>query len=203
MTDDGLQLDRVTGIVLAGGRASRFGSDKLAAHLDGRPILHHALAALGQVAAGLVVVVAPAADPVLPAQIAGRIRILHDDEAYGGPLVGLAAALEAVTTPLAIVVGGDMPRLVPAVLRRLAKEVGEGCLAVTLEVPGRVQPLPMAVDTAAARAAARVVLVRGGRSLGGLLDEMGATSIPASDWLALDPAGATITDIDRPADLGR
>lgn len=210
MTKDGLQLDGVlgmidgvTGIVLAGGRASRFGSDKLAAELEGMPILHHALAALSLVASGLVVVVAPAAEPALPGDLAARIRIVRDREAYGGPLVGLAAALEEVVTPAAIVVGGDMPRLLPAVLRRLAFEVGEGRLAVTLEVPGRVQPLPMAVDTAGARAACRAVRARGGRSLHELLGEMRATSIPASAWKALDPDGATITDIDRPADLDR
>ena len=73
---------------------------------------------------------------------------------------------------------------------------------MTLEVPGRVQPLPMALDVIAARAAAAAVLERGGRSLRDLLGELGATSIPAPVWRALDPAGATIVDIDRPADLG-
>jgi molybdopterin-guanine dinucleotide biosynthesis protein A len=73
---------------------------------------------------------------------------------------------------------------------------------VNLEVPGRVQPLPMALDVGAARAAAATVLDRGGRSLRDLLRELGTTSIPAPVWLALDPAGATIVDIDRPSDLG-
>jgi molybdopterin-guanine dinucleotide biosynthesis protein A len=192
----------VTGIVLAGGRSERFGSDKLALAIDGRPLLHHAIAAVAAVAGRLVIVVAPGAEPALPGELASRIDVVHDPEAFGGPLVGLAAALVAVETPTALVAGGDMPRMAPAVLRRLASTAGPERAAVTLEVPGRVQPLPMALDVMAARAAAAAVLARGGRSLRDLLRELGAASIPAPVWLALDPAGATIVDIDRPADLG-
>jgi molybdopterin-guanine dinucleotide biosynthesis protein A len=192
----------VTGIVLAGGRSERFGRDKLAVELDGRPLLHLAIAAVAAVAGRLVVVVTPGAEPALPGDLASRVNVVHDPEAFGGPLIGLAAALVAVDTPTAVVAGGDMPRMVPAVLRRLASTAGPDRAAVTLEVPGRIQPLPMALDVIAARAAAAVVVERGGRSLRDLLRELGAASIPAPDWRALDPAGATIVDIDRPADLG-
>jgi molybdopterin-guanine dinucleotide biosynthesis protein A len=192
----------VTGIVLAGGRSERFGSDKLAVAIDGRPLLHLAIAAVAAVAGRLVVVVAPGAEPALPGDLASRIDVVHDPESFGGPLVGLAAALGAVETPTVLVAGGDMPRMAPAVLRHLASTAGPDRAAVTLEVPGRVQPLPMALDVLAARAAAAAVLERGGRSLRDLLRELGAASIPAPVWLALDPAGATIVDIDRPDDLG-
>jgi len=191
----------VTGIVLAGGRSKRFGSDKLTVELDGRPLLHVAIAMVAAVAGRLVVVVAPGAEPVLPEGLASRIDVVHDPEAFGGPLVGLAAALGIVGTPTVLVAGGDMPRMVPAVLRRLASTAGPERAAVTLEVPGRLQPLPMALDVIAARAAAAAVLERGGRSLRDLLRELGAISIPAPAWLALDPSGATIVDIDRPSDL--
>jgi molybdopterin-guanine dinucleotide biosynthesis protein A len=203
MTGPVSPLVDVTGIVLAGGRSRRFGSDKLATELDGRPLLHLAIAAVAAVTGRLIVVAAPGADLALPADLAGRIDVVHDPEAFGGPLVGLAAALAVVETPTALVAGGDMPRLVPAVLHRLASVVEPERAAVTLEVPGRVQPLPMALDAAAARAAAAGILASGGRSLRELLRELGATSIPAPVWLALDPAGATAVDIDRPIDLGR
>jgi molybdopterin-guanine dinucleotide biosynthesis protein A len=195
-------LDDVTGIVLAGGRSARFGSDKLALELDGRPLLHLAITAVAAVAGRVIVVTAPDTEPPLPAELANRIVVVHDPEPFGGPLVGLGAALAAVETPTALVAGGDMPRMVALVLRRLAGAVGVEYRAVTLEVPGRVQPLPMALDVGAARAAAATVLDRGDRSLRDLLAELGATSIPAPVWLALDPAAATIVDIDRPSDLG-
>jgi molybdopterin-guanine dinucleotide biosynthesis protein A len=203
MTENPLQLPDVTGIVLAGGRSARFGSDKLVVELDGRRLLDHALAAIAAVAPAIVLVVAPGSTVIIPGGLPSLVRVVHDAEAFGGPLVGLNAALAAVDTPIAVVVGGDMPRMVPAVLHRLATTIGPDRAAASLEVPGRVHPLPMAVDTAAARVATAAVLDRGGRSLRDLLLELGAISIPAPAWLALDPTAATIVDIDRPSDLDR
>lgn len=202
MSRSGRGSDDVAGIVLAGGRSSRYGSDKLIADLEGRPLLHHAIAAVAAVAGPLAVVVAPGAEPPLPVDLAGRIRVVHDPEPFGGPLVGLVAALSVTTTPVALVAAGDMPRMAPAVLDRLVVAVGPARHAVVLEVPGRVQPLPMALDAMAALATARAVLDRGGRSLRELLAELGATALPAPVWLSLDPGVGTIIDVDRPADLG-
>jgi len=198
-----IPLDDVTGIVLAGGRSSRFGSDKLAAMLDGRSLLHQALEAIAAVACTLIVVSAPGVEPPLPEALAGRVRIVHDPEPFGGPLVGLVAALAGVQTPTVLVAGGDMPHMVPAVLLRLVAACGPARPAVHLEVPGRIQPLPMALDVLAARTAGSAVIERGGRSLRDLLRQLGAASIPAPAWLALDPAGRTVTDVDRPGDLDR
>jgi molybdopterin-guanine dinucleotide biosynthesis protein A len=201
MTGNPLQLPDVTGVVLAGGRSARFGSDKLAVELDGRRLLDHALAAVAAVTPAVVIVIAPGSTVVLPAGLPATFRVVHDPVAFGGPLVGLNAALAAVDTPVVVVAGGDMPRMVPAVLHRLAATIGPGRMAVSLEVPGRIHPLPMALDVGAARTAAGRVLERGGRSLRELLRELDGLSLPAPVWLALDPTAATITDIDRPSDL--
>lgn len=203
MTGPTFQLAGVTGIILAGGRSSRFGSDKLAAELDGRPLLHHALDAVASVAGRILVMAAPGVEPPIPVDLAIRVLVVHDPEPFEGPLAGLAAALTIVETPTVLVAGGDMPRMVPAVLHRLAVAVGPGRAAAVLEVPGRVQPLPMALDTRPALEAAETIIGRGGRSLRDLLRDLRAASIPAPVWLSLDPAAATIADIDRPADLGR
>lgn len=189
----------VTAIVLAGGRSTRFGADKLAVEVDGRPLLHHPIEAVAPLADEVLVVVAPGAAPTLPQDVPARL--VHDPRQFGGPLVGLEAALAETQTPIALVVAGDMPSLVPAVLQRLLATVTEGRPAVILEVIGRVQPLPMALDVAVAHGAARTVLERGGRSLRDLLAELGASVVPAPAWLALDPTAATIRDIDRPSDL--
>lgn len=192
---------RVTAIVLAGGRSSRFGTDKLAVELDGRPLLHHALAAVAEVADAILLVVTPGSELAIPEELGARTRIVEDPAAFGGPLVGLVAALATVAGGTALVVGGDMPRMVPAVLRRLISGLEPPRRAVVLEVPGRFQPLPMVLEVVAGLVAGRLVLSRGGRSLRDFLRELGSASIPAPVWLALDPAGATVTDIDRPSDL--
>lgn len=80
---------RTLGIVLAGGRSSRFGSDKAEAMLAGRRLLDHAIAALS-----------PHCDEVA---VAGRasapLLSLADRPRSGlGPLGGLAAALHHAAT---------------------------------------------------------------------------------------------------------
>lgn len=193
-------LDDVTAVVLAGGRSSRFGSDKLAFEIDGRTMLDHAVAAVGAVTSHVVLVLAPGVE--MPATRAStNVAIVHDPTAFEGPLAGLATALAAIATPVALVVAGDMPRMVPAVLQRLASTVGTDRTAVNLDVPRRVQPLPMAISVEAARPVVAALLERGERSLRALLAELGAASIPAPVWLSLDPAGATILDVNRPGDL--
>jgi molybdopterin-guanine dinucleotide biosynthesis protein A len=196
-----LPLDGVTGVVLAGGRASRFGADKLRIELGGRPLLHHAIEAVAAVASRVVVVAAPGRAPAIPEALGARVRVVHDPEPFGGPLVGLAAALAVVDTPVALVAGGDMPRMVAAVLCHLVVTAGPDRRAVVLDVPGRLQPLPAALDVVAARAGAAAALGRGRRSLRDLLLELAATSVPEPVWRSLDPTGATIADIDRPDDL--
>lgn len=208
MTADPAGRRAVAGIVLAGGRSRRFGEDKLARPVDGRPLLHHAIHALVGLVSEVLVVVAPGAQPALPTSLPVAIRVVHDPEAFGGPLVGLGAALAAATHPLAIVVGGDMPRLVPAVLARLVVAVQTGgpggavAHAAILEVAGdRIQPLPTVLDVDVARDVSRRVIDAGGRSLRALLLEMGPVVVPATVWREIDPTGATVADIDLPAEL--
>ena len=207
-------------IVLAGGASSRFGSDKLAADLAGRPVLEHTVAALAAVASPIVLVLAP--DATVPA-FAGAatapaaVLIARDPIAFGGPLAGLAAGLEALAaTPapsgsasasasgIALVVGGDMPHLVPAVLQRLCDMLAAdpALAAVTLEADP-FSALPMAVRPSLVIDAARAIRDgTGRRSLRALLDAVTSVQVPAAAWLALDPAAETLRDIDTPADLG-
>jgi molybdopterin-guanine dinucleotide biosynthesis protein A len=69
------------GIVLAGGRSSRFGeSDKLRVDLRGRPLFHHAVLALAVLCDEVIVVVAAEADDALPlpGDAAVPTRVVHD-----------------------------------------------------------------------------------------------------------------------------
>ncbi|MES2209980.1 MAG: molybdenum cofactor guanylyltransferase [Chloroflexota bacterium] len=194
-------LDDVTGIILAGGRSSRFGSDKLAFEIDGRTMLRRAVDAMAQVTPRIIVVLAPGTERPSSAALDPRVEAVHDPTPFEGPLAGLAVGLDAVRTSIALVAGGDMPRMVPAVLRRLASTAGPDRPAVTLEVPRRVQPLPMAMLVEFARPAVAALLRADERSLRALLREMKAASLPAPVWLSLDPAGDTVVDIDRPTDI--
>ncbi len=190
---------RVTAIVLAGGRSTRFGGPKLLAELDGEPLLDYAIRAVRAMARDVI---------VAGAQVEDRsIRSVPDDEPFAGPLAALAGALRETSTELAIVVGGDMPGLDPGVLTamlgRLAAAVDVDSVLLASPVPehGRRQVLPLALRVTTAARAATEALSEGDRSLVRLLDRLRWIEVPAAEWLALDPAGRTLLDVDRPADL--
>ena len=200
----------ITAIVLAGGASSRFGGDKLLVDHRGRPLLHHAILAVAEAADRIVIVIAPdAADPVPPPSLAPRITIARDTVAHGGPLAGLAAGLAAVSPlvrdhppRIVLVVGGDMPGLVPAVLRLLVDrlEAEQGIAAMTLDASPPA-PLPLALRPARVSAAITACLAGRRRSLRSLLEAVSSSTLPGTDWRALDPSAATLRDVDTRADL--
>ena len=138
-SDRAMTARRVTGLVLAGGRSSRFGRDKLAERIDGRTLLDSAIDGVTPAATEILVVAAPDAAPDLPA----GARLVHDPVAFEGPLAGVAAGLRAAHESIVLVVGGDMPTLVGAVIdSMLAALDAPGVEAVVLEHEGRARPLP-------------------------------------------------------------
>ncbi len=191
----------VTGILLAGGRSSRFGRDKLAEPYLGEPLLHRAARALAEVCAEVVVVVAPdAPDPVPPAGV--RCRVARDAREGEGPLAGILAGLREVRTPLAVVAAADMPTLSPPVLRELLGAVVAGPVdAAALGEAGGFRPLPCALRREAL-AAAGARFEAGERSVRGFLAALRLAVVPEEAWRALDPSGETLRDVDLPADLG-
>ena len=187
----------VSAIVLAGGRSTRFGRDKLAEPLDGVPLLWRTIDAVRAVADDIVVVVALGADPALP----DGVRVAHDPAPDQGPLVGVVAGLEAVRQDVVIVVGGDMPWIQALVLEAmLARLEGSGS-AVALEVDARAQQLPLAVRRAAALKTARGLVESGERRLGALAEALDLATIAEADWRAIDPGADSLRDIDLPEDL--
>jgi molybdenum cofactor guanylyltransferase len=191
---------RIGAIVLAGGRSSRFGRDKLAEPIDGRPLLDHAIAAVQGLATDIVVVAAPDANPHVP----DGVRLAHDPAAFEGPLAGLAAGLAALDPAVdrVLVVAGDMPTLVPAVLQRLLDAVGSGSDASILGGgDGETAPLPLALRRRRAQAAVATLLDAGERRLRAAPQVLDAEVIPDTTWRLDDPTAATLRDIDTPEDL--
>ena len=190
-----------TGVVLAGGRSTRFGGDKLAAIHRGIPLLHHAVLRLGEVCPEVVVVIAPGASEV-PMPFGANARFVRDAREGGGPLAGLLSGLEGVSTELVLVAGGDMPDLSTAVLLEMLRVAGEASAdAVALQDGDRFRPLPNVVRVAPALAAVRALLRADERSLRSLLHRLRTAVIDEPTWTELDPSRGTLHDVDEPGDL--
>lgn len=198
-----MTLPSVSAVVLAGGRSSRFGRDKLAEPLGAGSLLDRAIDAVSPLASEVLVVVAPGAQP--PLTFAGPgTRIVRDPVAFGGPGIGLRAALETAREPLALVVAGDMPRLSRPVLELLVRSLvtGEADVeAVALSHRGRRRPLPMALRVGSATTAAQHAAADNDASLLGILRHLRVHELDEQEWRPLDPMGLTLTDVDRPRDL--
>jgi molybdenum cofactor guanylyltransferase len=196
-----------TGIVLAGGSSTRFGTDKLAVEVDGRPLLHHAIEVVASVVDEVVVVIALDGDrPRLPADLAVPVRVVRDAAAGLGPLAGLAAGLGDARAPLAILVGGDQPWLRAEILDLLVAELESAEGRPDLDVVGLADgtslwPFPVGLRVATVRPAAETALAGTERRLFGLFGRLRVRLVPEARWRALDPAGDSLRDVDTPADL--
>ncbi|HEY8239641.1 MAG TPA: molybdenum cofactor guanylyltransferase, partial [Candidatus Limnocylindrales bacterium] len=208
----GVGRDRVTGIVLAGGRSSRFGTEKLAATSDGQTLLERAVERVESVA-GTILIAGPV-EPTTRFRHVPPVRFIDDAEPFAGPLAALAGTLREIATEFAIVVGADMPGLVPAVLQSMLDRLAMSADidAVLLDaVPGdargdgppKQQVLPVALRVGPASETAAASLAAGDRSLVRFLGRLRVAEIPVEEWLQLDPVGESTFDIDIPVDLER
>lgn len=113
----------VTGLLLAGGRATRMdGRDKGLIGIAGRPLAAHVLAALRpQVEAVLINANRNAGD-----YEALGARVIADSlDGYLGPLAGVLAGLEAASTGLVATLPCDSPFVAPDLVERLRAGLAE------------------------------------------------------------------------------
>ncbi len=108
---------RLLGAVLAGGRSSRFGSDKAVADWQGRALADHAAALIG-----------PHVDAIV---IVGPDGIADIPRPGLGPLGGIAGALDHAAGhgfACVLTIACDMPRLPEDLLERLLRRAPAFCV---------------------------------------------------------------------------
>lgn len=182
-------------VVLAGGRSTRFGSEKLKAVIDGESLLSRAVSRLSALQVPIAVVLAPDSEvPNLPVEV----TIARDQVAYGGPLGGVVAGLHAVHGEMSLIAAGDMPDPRMEVIR-LMEEAASSERAVILGDDHDFQTLPMVVPRPAALSLAAGMPA--GASLRSFLESLGVEPIEPQAWRLLDVRAETLRDVDEPGDL--
>lgn len=190
---------KVVVVVLAAGASRRFGSPKLLAPLDGRPLLQHALD--GVAAAGLddVVVVLGEAHTAVEAAIAWRgerrrVNPRPEDGLSSSLRIGLDAAAEDPAADAVLIVLGDQPALRPDVLAAVVDAAERTDRPVVrVRYADDAAPNPVLVRRPAWALAAGL---DGDRGLGPLLDRR-------PDLVAEVPVAGRNPDVDTPDDLAR
>lgn len=137
----------VAAVVLCGGTGWRFGGDKTRALIDGVPVLDHVVGQLPP--SWPVVCVGPERPTVAP------VTWVREQPPGGGPVAALAAGLVGVSTPVVVVLGGDMPYAAPAATALVAALLADPAVDAVLgrDPQGRMQPLLAAYRTEALRRA--------------------------------------------------
>jgi len=179
--------------VLAGGRSTRFGRDKLMEHLAGAPLVARPIAAL-RVVFGPRVLLAGTPDPRVAALADG---VLPDERPGCGPLGAIVTALRHAgrlgLTGGAFVLAGDMPGFdAPAV--RTVLQAAAARPAAWAVLASHDGPLPCAgLYRPAALPTLETALQRGHFRLRDLIPDQHLVLVPVSD--------AAARNVNTPADL--
>lgn len=136
----------IGGIVVAGGRSTRYGErNKLLVCFDGRPLLERVVVTVGSLTATPPVIVVRNRDQraAIDAVLENRVerRYAFDDPAYDGPLGGIAGALPEIGEPWTVVCAGDMPLVSAEALAWLGDHRTESTDAIVPVRDGVPEPL--------------------------------------------------------------
>lgn len=185
----------IRGILLCGGSATRFGSDKLLAPLRGLPLVCHSARALVAGVGNALAIIPPGAAALRRALENAGCDILETSDTRRGLGASLAAAVAASeNSPGWIVALGDMPFIRPETIASVCAALEAGALIAAPILAGsgaRGHPVGFAGALRTELAAldgdegARAVIERHGEALA---------------KLEVDDRGI-VADIDVPADL--
>jgi molybdopterin-guanine dinucleotide biosynthesis protein A len=129
------QIDSVTGVVLAGGKSLRMGTDKAFVRVGQQTLAEKCVSTLQSCFPKNILVANR------PESFVGlKVPTFSDDIPGIGPLGGIYTALRHVETPAIFVVACDMPFLNADLIRQMASVLGEFD-AVAAKIDGKFEPL--------------------------------------------------------------
>ncbi|MFC7132085.1 MULTISPECIES: molybdenum cofactor guanylyltransferase [Salinibaculum] len=151
-----------SGVVVAGGRSTRFGaSDKAVADLAGTPMVRRVADRLVETVAECVVNCRPDQTPAIREAMAGYplpVRYGEDDVPDRGPVAGIRNGLREARGEYAAVVACDMPFVEPALIESLFDRAEDADAAVPRLASGWFQTTQAVYRTEAMVAACDVAL---------------------------------------------
>ncbi|SFJ97890.1 MULTISPECIES: molybdenum cofactor guanylyltransferase [unclassified Bacillus (in: firmicutes)] len=132
---------KIAGIVLAGGRSSRFGEPKALATWQGKTFIEHSIEALKEVVTDMVVISHSDITDELSHIL--NVPVIEDLALYkgNGPLAGLVTGMEYVSADWYIVAPCDTPNVSKEWALELIERADEVYEAIVPLAEGRKQPL--------------------------------------------------------------
>lgn len=136
-------MKSITGIIIAGGKSQRMGTDKGLLILNEKPFISHIYEALKPIVGNNILVVSSNSEY----DKLGYNRI-EDIIADKGPIGGLYTALEQSKTKINLVLSVDVPLVTTELLKWLLKNHDESFLLTQLQSDDKLCPLIAVYDRA-------------------------------------------------------
>lgn len=125
----------VTGIILAGGKSSRMGTDKGFLQLNNKHFIQYSIDALKPLVSEIIIV----SDH--PDYDSFGFKRITDTIKNAGPVCGICSGLEASSTAYNLVLSCDIPLIKTAILERLIENIDDGSDIFQVESNGKTMPL--------------------------------------------------------------
>ncbi|MBU0502731.1 MAG: molybdenum cofactor guanylyltransferase [bacterium] len=183
----------VNAIVLAGGRSSRFGSDKAFAKIGDSTIVESLFFPLFLIFKKVVVVTNfPEKYQDFP------VQIVQDKIKNRGPLAGIYSGLLASDTERNFIVACDMPLLNPRLIKYLIS-IQEGQVVIP-RIKEKLEPLH-AVYTRSCLPAIKQQLIMGDNKIQNFFDKVNTRFVEEEDVRKFDPTLTSFLNINLQKDL--
>ncbi len=191
-------MERLDGVVLAGGRSRRLGLDKALVRFGGVPLLRIVVERVAQVCREVVVAVDR---PERYEGLGLPTRLVTDESPGLGPLSGLQAGLRTCRTEHMLVAACDLPFLNVELLRYMAS-LPRSYQALAPWRDGRWEPLH-AIYARSCLEAADAMATSGGGSMQKLLGRLEVRRLDEEEVGRLDPDGLSLVNLNERSDLDR
>lgn len=125
----------ITGIVLAGGKSSRMGTDKGFLKLNGKPFVQYSIDALKPLVSEIIIV----SDNTDYDSFG--VKRVNDLTKNSGPVAGIYSGLEASDTEYNLILSCDIPLITSEILKKLIKGIDDTSEIIQIESNGKTMPL--------------------------------------------------------------
>jgi molybdopterin-guanine dinucleotide biosynthesis protein A len=179
---------KITGIILAGGKSSRMGTDKALIDVNGKKLIEYSIAVMKAICHHVII---SANDPVYEEF---GLPVVADNFKDIGPMAGLEACLRYSKTQVNLVAPCDSPFLNINLFREILKNIEGHEATVPILKDGKVEPLAGCYSKEALPAIIQQI-EKGDYKLQNLLKAINTKYIAITDTNCL-------ANINTPQDLG-
>ncbi len=125
----------ITGIILAGGKSSRMGTDKGFLLLNDKPFVQYSIDALKPLVSEIIIISDDIAYDVF------GLKRVDDITKNAGPVAGICSGLEVSSTDYNLVLSCDIPLINSDILKQLINVIDDDSEIIQIESQGKTMPL--------------------------------------------------------------